>query len=136
MDNPSQRISLVNKLYFTLICTLVFAATLQAHSQENKPFACLSGQTAEQNIYSIEIQQLPGFFERACLAESIFADSRLLLDRTDLNAKVLVVLSNKENATEDIISALTAYCWNALKSGQTLSPAEKEVLLGKFKKYR
>lgn len=136
MDNPSQRISLFNKLYFALICALLFVATQQAHSQENKPFARLSGQTAEQNIYSIEIRQLPGFFERACLAESIFADSRLLLDRTDLNAQVLVVISNKENAKEDIINALTAYCMDALKSGQTLSPDEKEVLLGKFKKYR
>lgn len=136
MNNSIQRISLVNKLCFTLICTLVFVATLKAHCQENKPFANLSGQTAEQNIYSIEIQQLPGFFERACLAESIFADSRLLLDQTDLKARVLVVLSNKENATEDIINALTTYCMDALKSGQTLSPAEKEVLLRKFEKYR
>jgi len=105
-------------------------------STEKLPFARVVSSDEINNYFSLDLEQLPGFFERAYLLDLIFADSKLVISDSRISGTSLEVFSNKINDKKLVLESLETYLEKALHAGKTSSPSQKEELMKKFDKYR
>jgi hypothetical protein len=105
-------------------------------SNSDKQFSTLIKTEGYLNYYSIDLDQLPGFFERGFLLDLIFADSDVVVDQTIISGSSLIVFSNAVNDPKQILDILAGFKEKSIIAGKSLKYDEKESLLKKYEKYR
>ncbi len=122
-----------------LIILIPFSAFPQQATkvaERENPFVTVVS-TDDLNIYiSIDLTRLPGFFERAYMLDLIYADSKIVVNKTDISGPALEVFSNKINDTGPILKSIESYRAKAISAGISLSESQKKDLMKKYDKYR
>ncbi len=88
------------------------------------------------NYIQLNLTTLPGFFERAYLLDLIFADSKLVINNTNISGPSLELFSNKINDPVQLLKSLESYRDKAITAGSSLNEVQKKDLLKKYDKYR
>jgi hypothetical protein len=134
--------SITRKTVITLAFLVAIIGPLDVLSQENikietsTPFARIISSDENNNYYSLELNQMPGFFEKAYLLDLIFSDSKIVINKTSLSEPTLEIFSSIVNDSKEIIECLVTYQLKAIQAGRTLIPAQKDELMKKYDKYR
>ncbi|MBK7031590.1 MAG: hypothetical protein IPH45_21405 [Bacteroidales bacterium] len=116
---------LINRIAGKTLFTLAFLAAifgpLTVLSQENgnletnTPIVRIVSSDENNNYYSLDLNQMPGFFEKAYLLDLIFSDSKMVIGKTILSEPTLEVFSSKVNDSKEIMECLGSYQLKALQ---------------------
>ena len=116
---------------------LFYSARLSAQSVSKPSSAVVVSEIVENRVhYILDLTVLPSFLEKALLLEHIFADSKLLIEKTDISGKTLDLYSDSENKQEEIILVLNDYINLVIEEGKKLNSEQREQLSQKYNKYR
>jgi hypothetical protein len=123
-------------IYLILFSSNAFSQqSKQEIDKSEKCFVMVSKSDQINNYLSLDLSQLPGFFERAYLLDLIFADPNVLIDQTNIFNPTLEVISSKSHDLSFVINSLNKYFHQSIEAGKDLPPEKKEVLMQKYAKY-
>jgi hypothetical protein len=114
----------------------VFSQQAGEVKQPGKAFVTLISSNDVNNYFSLDLENLPGFFEKAYLLDLIFADPNLVVNNTNISGSSLELFSNKMNDPVQLLKSLESYREKATTAGTSLSEEKKKDLLKKYDKYR
>lgn len=116
---------------------LSYSVRLSAQSDSKPTSAVVVSGIEEGRIhYVLNLTAIPSFLERALLLEHLFADSKLLIEKTDISGKTLDLYSDSNNKQEDIILLLNDYINLVIEEGKKVNSEQREQLSQKYNKYR
>lgn len=84
----------------------------------------------------LDLNQLPGFFERAYLLELIFQDPTVVVVETNLSLDRLPLVAVSGKELEAVVAVLETFKNKAVEAGRVLPPAKKEEMMKKYEKFR
>lgn len=132
-----------SSIQICLICMAIALFPIYGFSQQNngggKPIATnvsLLSNDGAYSYYRIDLQSIPGFFERSYLLDLLFADSKVLIDKTDISANYLDVRVSRDEEKTVVVSQLDAYLVQSKEMGEKTSEADKKELVKKYNKYK
>lgn len=119
------------------LCSLqLFSQNLTGTVQESKPFVKEMGIVNSRIALAVDMNQLPGIFEKGYLLDLIFADSRMVIEQTSISSEFMQVNLNEGADKIVIIKTLNEYRQKSLDAGQSFPASEKEKLVQKYSKYQ
>jgi hypothetical protein len=122
-----------------LIIVLPFSVFSQKSNNDTKAennFATLKSADEVNNYFLVDMTTFPGFFEKAYFLDLIFADSKLVVNNSNISGSTLELFSDRINDTEQLLKSLEEYCKKALSASTILKENEKQELVAKYNKYR
>lgn len=134
---------LKSSIQISLICLAIALFPIYGFSQQNngggKPIATnvsLLSNDGAYSYYRIDLQSIPGFFERSYLLDLLFADSKVLIDKTDISSNYLDVRVSREEDKIVIVNQLEVYLAKSKEMGEKTPEADKKELVKKYNKYK
>ncbi len=132
----SKAIQVVFSLLMVLLPFSVFSQQSNNGINTENAFASLTKSDETNNYIRLDMTSLPGFFERAYLLDLIFADSKLVVNNTNISGASMELFSNKINNPVQLLKSLESYRDKAITAGSSLNEEQKNDLLKKYDKYR
>ena len=134
---------LKSSIQVSLICLVMAICPIYGFSQSDngaikpitKSVSLLTNEGA-YSYYRIDIQSVPDFFERSYLLELLFADSKILIVKTDISSNYLDVRVSREEDKTVVSTQLEAYLAKSIEMGEKTSEADKKELVKKYNKYK
>ncbi|MBK7175371.1 MAG: hypothetical protein IPH84_19635 [Bacteroidales bacterium] len=123
-------------LFLLLLPLNLLAQTLENDKSEKDPIVKIVGTEESRVHYTLDLTQLPGFYEKALVVESIFADPKVVIDKTDISVPFLNIYSSLEYDSNEVVKNLENYINKAIEQGSKLSVEEKDSLSAKYNKFR
>lgn len=129
-------IRVVFSLLMLLLPFSVFSQQSNNVTITEKAFASIKSSNEANNYFLLDLTSLPGFFERAYLLDLIFADSKLVVNNTNISGPSLELFSDRINDPAQLLKSLESYREKAIVAGTSLNEEQKQDLLTKYNKYR
>ncbi|MBK7175397.1 MAG: hypothetical protein IPH84_19765 [Bacteroidales bacterium] len=123
-------------IFILLLPLNLLAQSAGNHETEKNPLVKIIGIEDNRVHYSLDLAQLPGFYEKALVVESIFADPKVVIDKTDISVPFLNIYSSLEYDSNGVVKNLENYINKAIEQGSKLSMEEKDSLSAKYNKFR
>jgi len=131
---------MIKNNYRNLLALLaILILPILSYSQEGSnhlPFVTIEGKEDPNTYYLLDLNQLPGFLEKAYLLDLLFKDHSVVVMNSSISGRTLKIASNAKIETAAVIKQIEDYRLQALKAGQVMSESEKTDLLNKYEKYR
>ncbi len=133
----------IKTAFLTLVGVLVFILPTLVYGQQtatigvpSKSFATITSSDATNTYFSVDLTQMPSFFERAYFLDVVFSDPKLVVNNSNISGSSIELLSSKEYDSAQILETLQTYSEKAIAAGKSLSPAKKNELLRKYEKFK
>jgi hypothetical protein len=122
---------------------LVLFLPLSGKGQQNSSGTVQAGafstdvSSDQVNIYfSADLLQLPVFFERAFFLQLVFADTKMVVNNSNISGATLEIFSSRENDPVQIKASLEVYRNQALEAEKNMPADQKKELVNKYEKFR
>ena len=134
---------LTKTTFLSLVGVFVFVLPAFVYGQQaasnvvpSKSFATITSSDATNTYFSVDLTQMPTFFERAFFLDVVFSDPKLVVNNSKISGASIELFSSKEYDSAQVFATLQSYYEKAIAAGKNFPTEKKNELLKKYEKFK